>query len=296
VPYWKTEWIFRFSAGAYHQPPFYKEVRDLEGKVHPETKAQKSYHLVAGSDYYFKMWGRPFKWTNEIYYKYMTDIIPYEIQNVQIRYYGENLAKAYAVGFDSRINGEFVKGVESWFTFSLMKTMEDIQNDYYYTYINSDGEEIIPGYTFNNIPVDSIYHEPGYIPRWTDQRVGFSIYFQDYIPKKPDFQFHINMIFNSSLPFGPPDHERYKDTLRMPPYRRVDIGVSKEFSVNYKEKKPFQPFRHFKKILISLEVFNLLQTRNTINYLWVKDVFNRSYAVPNYLTSRRINFKIIIEI
>jgi hypothetical protein len=296
-PNWKKDFLFRFSSGFYYQPPFYRELRNFNGTLNKNIKAQQSIHFVLGSDRNFKAWNRPFKWTTELYYKILNNVIPYELDNVRIRYYAKNNAKAYATGIDFKINGEFVKGVDSWASLSVMQTKEDVLDDYYVDYYNSDGEKIIPGYSINNIATDSVITKPGYIPRPTDQRVNFSLFFQDYVPMVPSLKMYLTLYFGSSLPFGPPSYERYKDTLRMPPYRRVDLGFSYDLLKEGKQWKEGSknPFRKFKSIWASIEVFNLLQINNTISYLWVKDVTNRTYAVPNYLTSRQLNLKLHFE-
>jgi hypothetical protein len=286
---------FRFSTGFYYQPPFYRELRDLGGVLNPELKAQKSIHFVAGSDVFFQMWNRDFKFTGEAYYKHLTNVIPYEIDNVRIRYYANNNAKAYAAGLDFKIHGEFIKDIDSWATFSLLQTKEDILDDFYYDYFNADGEKIIPGFTFNNEVVDSVLYEPGYIPRPTDQFVSFGLYFQDEMPKWNSYKVHLNLLFGSKLPFGPPSNERYKDTLRTPPYRRVDIGFSKDLIVDQEKNETRKVFKHFNELVLSVEVFNLLGIDNTISYTWIKDVSNRLYAIPNFLTARRINVKLIAK-
>ncbi|MCF8276689.1 MAG: TonB-dependent receptor [Flavobacteriales bacterium] len=295
-PQWiNTDMIFRASGGMYYQPPFYRELRDLNGTLNKNVRAQQSYHAVIGMDYNFKAWNRPFKLVAEVYYKYLNDLVPYEIDNVRIRYYAQNNARGYATGIDLKLNGEFVQGIESWASMSVMTVQEDIIDDYYYDYYNSDGQKI--GYGIeNSIPTDSVRVEPGYIPRPTDQRVNFSLYFQDYVPKLPSLKMHLNLVFGSGMPFGPPDYTRYKDTLRIPPYRRVDIGFS--YMLLGEKKKfvgPKNPLKHFKSIWISLEVFNLLGTNNTLSYLWISDITNRQYAVPNYLTTRRVNAKIVMK-
>jgi len=178
---------------------------------------------------------------------------------------------------------------------SVMKTEEDLVDDYYVEYLNSDNEVIISGYTANSVVTDSNIVEPGNIPRPTDQRVNFALYFQDYIPKLPSLKMHIALYYATGLPFGPSDnHERYKATFRIPPYRRVDLGFSYLLKDAKKQHKG-KLIKGFKNIWISAEVFNLLQINNVISYLWVKDVSNRSYAVPNYLTSRQINVKLHFE-
>lgn len=291
-PNWDRDFLFRLSGGYYYQAPFYRELRNFEGELNENIKSQKSIQLVGAVDYNFKAWDRPFKWTTEVYYKHMTNVIPYEIDNVRIRYYAENNANAYATGLDMKVNGEFVKGVESWATIGFMKTEEDILDDYYVDYFNSDGEKIIAGYTFNSVPVDSVRHEPGYIPRPTDHRFNFSLFFQDYLPKNPTLKANLTFHYATGLPFGPPSNERYKDTLRIPAYLRVDIGFSKMLKSEKRVLSEKNPFRHFKSIWLSAEVFNLLQRNNTISYLWVTDVSNQQYAVPNYLTSRQLNIRL----
>lgn len=295
-PKWKkADMIFRASGGMYYQPPFYRELRDMDGTLNTNVRAQQSYHAVIGTDWNFKAWRRPFKLVAEVYYKYLNDLVTYEIDNVRIRYYAKNNSRGYATGLDLKVNGEFVKGVESWASMSVMTVQEDIIDDFYYDYYNSDGEIIT--YTIeNSVPTDSVKREPGYIPRPSDQRVNFSLYFQDYVPKLPSLKMHLNLVFGSGMPFGPPDNTRYRDTLRIPPYRRVDIGFS--YMLLGEKKKyvgPKNPLKHFKSIWISLEVFNLLGTNNTLSYLWISDITNRQYAVPNYLTSRRINAKIVMK-
>ena len=294
-PNWKKDYLFRFAAGVYYQPPFYREMRDFDGNINKEIKSQQSYQAVLGSDHNFEAWERPFKFTTDLYYKYIKNVIPYEIDNVRIRYFATNNANAYATGIDMKINGEFVKGVESWFSMSVMKTQEDLVDDAYTEYINSDGEVIVSGYTANSVVVDSNVIKPGYLPRPTDQRVNFALYFQDYIPKLPSLKMHIALYYGTGLPFGPPSsHERYKATLRIPPYRRVDIGFSYLLKSDKKDTKS-KIIGGFKNIWVSAEVFNLLQINNVISYLWVEDISGRNYAVPNYLTSRQLNLKFHFE-
>ncbi|NTV84284.1 MAG: TonB-dependent receptor, partial [Bacteroidales bacterium] len=175
-PLWERDVVFRFATGYYYQPPFYKELRDLEGNLNPDIRAQKSIHFVAGTDINFLAWGRPFKFTTEVYYKYLDDLIPYIVDNVRIRYLAENIAHGYATGIDFKINGEFIKNTESWMSLSFLKTMQDIEDDYYYDYYNESGERIIKGYTLDQTPVDSVRHEPGFIPRPSDQRVSFAVF------------------------------------------------------------------------------------------------------------------------
>ena len=290
-PNWKADWNFKASWGYYYQPPFYREMRDFIGNVNTNLKAQQSIHYVLSGDLNFKIWNRPFKFITAAYFKQFDNLVPYEIDNVRIRYYGTNNSKGFATGMDFRLNGEFVKGIESWVNMSVMTIQEDLKNDFYYTYRDSLGNPWYKGYS--NLPVnDSTLNQPGYIPRPTDQRVTFNLFFQDYLPKIPSCKMHLNLIYGTGLPFGPPSRERYKDTLRMPDYRRVDIGFSYQLLKEERTKKETGFFRYIKSGWISLEVLNLLAVNNTVSYTWIKDVTNRQYAIPNYLTNRQLNLKI----
>lgn len=289
-PLWEKDVLFRFSAGYYHQPPFYRELRDLEGNINYDLKAQTSIHFVAAGDYNFIAWGRPFKFVTEVYYKHLENLVPYEIDNVRIRYHATNNARGFARGIDFKINGEFVYGIDSWASLSIMRTMEDIKDDFYYRYFNAEGIEIRAGMTSEI--ADSLRVEPGYIPRPTDQRVNFSLFFQDFLPRNPSYKMHLNLLFGSGLTFGPPNSPKYKHTLRIPPYRRVDIGFSKEIIGPETRMRDGHPLQYFKSLWLSLEVFNLLQVSNTVSYIWISDVSNRQYAIPNYLTPRQINLKL----
>jgi len=278
-PNWEHDFLFRFSTGFYYQSPFYKELRDLNGQINYNIEAQKSIQFVLGTDYAFNAWGRPFKFIAELYYKNFTKLIPYQIDNVRIRYLAKNDAKGYATGIDFKVNGEFVPGVESWASLSIMKTMENLSDDFYY---RQDDTSLIRV-------------EPGYIPRPTDQLVNFGLFFQDYLPRNPSYKMQLSLLFGSGLPFGPPKSERYQATYRMPAYRRVDIGFSKLLKSEEHNLPKGNPFQYFKSIWIVLEVFNLLDINNTISYQWVSDIRNHQYAVPNYLSSRRLNLKIIAK-
>ena len=182
-PNWKRDILFKASWGYYYQPPFYREMRGFDGLLNPTIKAQQSIHYLLSADYNFRAWNRPFKFIVAGYYKEMKDLIPYEIDNTRIRYFAKNNSVGYAGGVDFRINGEFIKGVESWATMGILSTKENILDDRKVTYFNSDGDTIVNGYTFNTKAVDSTVTHPGYIPRPTDQRVTFGLFFQDYIPK-----------------------------------------------------------------------------------------------------------------
>ncbi len=273
-PVWAPSWAFRASAGYFHQPPFYRELRDLTGQLNQNIKAQESIHFVLGSEYNFQAWGRPFKYTAEAYYKQLNNLIPYELDNVRIRYYADNIASGYATGLDMKVHGEFVPGVESWASISLLKTEEKIEDSFY---TDADG---------NLIPA-------GYIPRPTDQRFNFSMFFQDFLPRNPSYKVQLGFIFGTGMPFGPPTFERHKDTLRMPSYKRVDIGFSKQLISSESQFGENSLWGNFESLWLTAEVFNLLEINNTISYLWIKDVENRMYAVPNFLTSRLINIKLV---
>jgi hypothetical protein len=303
---------FRFASGLYYQPPLYRTMRGILGDLNESVVSQKSWHNVIGADVYFNMWGRPFKLVSEAYYKYMWDVVPYEIDNVRIRYYGENSAVAYAYGIDAKIHGEFIPGVESFFRIGFLRTEEDISNDNYFLYLNSDGDTILPGFTFNSTPVDSIEQVPGYIPRPSDQLMTFSLYFQDQMPGVPNFKVSTNLIIGTPLPYGPPTYERYKDVLRSNSYLRVDLGFMYDFIGpdnpygSKKRKKKVETefgeierkkgfFSNFEQITLSLDAFNLLGIKNIISYQWLQDIAGRYYAIPNHLTGRRVNLRLIVK-
>lgn len=293
IPNWKRKTIFRVAGGVYYQQPFYREYRDMYGNVNDHIKAQRSLHAIVGMDYVFKMWKRPFKFTAEAYYKYLDRLIPYEVDNIRVRYYAENNAKGYATGLDMKLNGEFVKGVESWANLSIMGTKEDILNDFYYQKYDINGNKITPG--SNAVATDSSIVFPGFIPRPTDQRVTFSIFFQDNIPKLPDFKVNVTLVLGTGMPYGPPNYNRYQDTLRMPFYRRVDIGFAYQIlRANRKiKKKTF--LNYVRSMFVGVDVFNLLGINNTVSYLWVRDTGSKVYAIPTYLTPRLINARLVID-
>ncbi|MDO9254844.1 MAG: TonB-dependent receptor [Bacteroidales bacterium] len=294
-PNWEKDMMLRFSAGYYYQPPFYRELRNLQGKINPNLRAQKSIQFVAGNDFNFHSWGRPFKFVTEVYYKYLTELVPYQVDNVRIQYLGINGSKGYAYGIDMKVNGNFVKGVESWASLSYMKTAEDLYNDYYVESYNAAGEVIHNGFTEDITAVSSDTIYPGYIPRPTDQRITFGLFFQDFLPMNPTFKMNIGLYFGTGLPTGAPNTPLYTHTYRLPPYRRVDIGLSKQIigGEALQPKKGF--FGGFKSLWITAEILNLLQVNNTVSYTWVRDVNNNMYGVPNYLTPRQINIKIGAE-
>lgn len=262
-PNWNKDMFFRLSGGLYHQPPFYRELRDADGVVQPNVKAQQSIHIVLSNDYSFKMWNRPFKLVSELYYKALSDVNTYTLDNVRIRYTASNNAKAYAQGLDLRLNGEFVPGTESWISFGYLKTEENTDNK-------------------------------GYIARPTDQRLKFGLLFQDFMPNIPSVKLYLNLVYNTGLPGGSPSYANpylYQNRLR--DYRRVDVGFSKVFFEKTSDKSNGNWFRNFKELAIGLEIFNLFDNQNAITNTWVRDVYSKNqYAIPNYMTTRVFNVKL----
>lgn len=280
-PKWQSDVVFKLAGGLYQQPPFYREMRDLNGNVNQALKAQKSYHVLLGTDLNFESWNRPFKLTTEVYYKGLWDIVPYEYDNVRIRYFGKNNAVGRVYGGEVRLYGDIVKDATSWISIGIMKAEEDITDDLI-VYKGVSG-------------ADSATEEPGYVPRPADQRFMLGMYFEDYLPRNENFKMHLNLIYTTGLPFGPPDQKRYGDTLRLPQYIRVDIGFSALLldGSKHTEKKVWGSF---KKIWFSLEAFNLLGIQNTLSYTWIQDQSTQlTFAVPNRLTSRLINAKLIVD-
>lgn len=294
-PNWKKhDILFRLSSGLYYQPPFYKEMLQANGSLLTSTKDQESIHFVAGMDWNFKAWNAPFKWITEAYYKDLVSVEPYEINNVSVNYFPGQTAKGYIQGLDMKINGDFVKGLESWFSVSVMQANYQVNNAYYYNYYNSYGQQIVPGITANTTVADSIRHGVGVLPMPTDERVTVGVFFQDYLPRFPNLKVNLNILFGTGLPFGPPANNIYGDTLRTPFYKRVDLGVS--YLVLGKRGQTKTGLRRFKSLWIGLEVFNLLQVNNVISYNWIQDVNGREYAIPNYLTAREVNVKVMVEL
>ena len=265
-PDWEANFVFHLSGGIYYQPAFYKELKDREGIIYPNTKAQRSTQVLFGADYIFRAWDRPFKFTSEMYFKLMTNLIPYKIDNVRIRYLANQTANGYATGLDMKVNGEFVSGIESWASLSIMNTEEDILNDGH-----------------------------GYLARPTDQRLSFSVFFQDYFPGNPTLKMHLTAFYGSRLPTGPPNSERYMDVFRIPPYRRIDLGMSKVLIDPSHKTYRYKAFNSIKDLWLDLEVFNLLGINNTISYLWVANNSGDMFGVPNYLTKRKLNLKLTIK-
>lgn len=270
LPAWEKDFSFRLSGGLYYQAPFYKELRDTvtanglsEVVLNQSIKAQASWQLVLGMDYHFVAWDRPFKLTAEAYYKDLTNIIPYTVDNVRIRYYGKNMAYGHTAGLDFKLFGEFVPGTDSWISFSLM-----------------DSKETIDNYT---------------VSRPNEQRYNVSLYFRDYLPRNPSYSMSLKLVWADGLSFGPPSMDRSYATLRIPAYRRVDIGFSRILSPKRDAFMQKGFLRHFENIWLGLDCFNLFGINNTNSYYWISDVSGQEWAIPNYLTGRQINVSLSFD-
>ena len=266
-PDWDKDMVFRLSGGLYHQPPFYRELRDVNGAVQPNVKAQSSVHLVLSHDYSFKLWNRPFKMVSEAYYKSLSDVNAYTIENVRIRYAANNDAKAYAQGFDTRLNGEFVPGTESWFSFGYLKTEENL-------------------------------NDRGYISRPTDQRLKFGILFQDFMPRIPSVKIYLNLVYNTGLPGGSPSYaDPYVYQARLKDYRRADVGFSYVLTEKNAQRPEGHWLKNFEDLSLGFEIFNMFNNQNAITNTWVRDAYTKNqYGIPNYLTTRTFNLKLSVKL
>ncbi|MGZ3849386.1 MAG: TonB-dependent receptor [Flavisolibacter sp.] len=283
-PSGKKDLVLRAAAGIYDQPPFYRELRRYDGTVNTGLKAQRSSQFVLGADYNFVGFDRPLRLTTEAYFKYITHLVPYDIDNVRLRYFGENNGRAYAAGLEMRLFGELVKDAESWVSLGLMRTRENLDNDYY------------TNYTLDSLnkPVDSIKVEGGWLRRPTDRLITFGMFFQDYLATNKNFKVYLNTLYGSNLPYNIPGSIKYRNALRIDPYLRVDIGFSALLlDAEKNNRRSHSPFRSFQNIWASLEIFNLIDRPNTISYLLIKDFQNNIFTVPNRLTPRLVNFKIV---
>lgn len=260
------ELVFRLSGGLYNQTPFYREIRNRDGSLFKDAEVQKSYQIILGSDFKFHAWGRPFILTSEAYYKYLKHIIPYDVDNVRICYYADQKAKGYAAGLDFKINGEFVKGIDSWASLSFMRNREIIEGD-----------------------------TAGWHNRPSNQLVSFSLFFQDYIPFAPTWRVNMTLCFGTGMPVNDHEADIYRPFKNYPPYRRVDIGFVKELINEGSSFRKGNPLNYVRNMCVSLEVFNLLNISNTISYTWVKDVYGTSWGINSYLTPRYINLKLVTE-
>lgn len=267
--------IFRFSAGVYYQDPDYKTIKNLDGTLNTLQKPQRSYNLTAGYDYAFNALGTRLKFSSELYFKYADRMIPYYIDNLKLRYFSNSTARGSAYGADFNLGGEFVKDLVSYFRLSLLKANQEILHD---------GSTTIP-----------ISKYSGMLKRPTDQRVNFSMFFQDKLLTSPSYKVHLTLMYGSRLPVGAPNFYQYSDNFRIPAYKRVDIGFSKDFLDETKSHRSVFLNQRFSSFIAYFEIFNLLNNNNTTSYLWVKDVNGSQYAIPNYLTGRQFNFKLIAK-
>ena len=261
----------RFATGVYYQAPFYKELRDTSivngiatALLNKDIKSQKSVHFVLGGDYTFRMFNRPFKFTTEAYYKSLSNLIPYTVDNVRVVYYGRNMSKGYAAGIDFKLFGEFVPGTDSWITFSLMKTEEKL----------------------NGV----------WIPRPTDQRYNLSLHFTDYFPGSDRWRLILKAAMADGLPFGPSHSQREKHVFRAPAYKRVDMGLSYCLFNNEDYLMSYPRLKWIKNAWLGLDALNLLGINNVNSYYWITDITNTRYAVPNYLTGRQFSIRLSVEL
>ena len=299
LPHWKSDFSFRFATGVYYQAPFYKEIRDtvtdalgnVRIKLNNNIHAQRSMHFVLGGDYYFRAWGRPFKFTTEAYAKLADRVISYSVDNVRVIYSGKNDANAYTAGVDFKLYGELVPGADSWINLSLMNAKQDIIGDSYisHTY-DSNG---------NVLSTSTVY--PGYVSSPSEQRYTFSMLFQDYLPNNPKYKMQLKFIWSDGLPIAAPFNSKNSTAFRAlgnraPAYRRVDIGASRVL-VNGTDKVLNKAWlKHVKSIWLNVEVFNLLDFKNVNSYYWVTDINSTQWAVPNYLTGRQLNLKLMVDL
>ena len=271
IPSANENLVLRFSTGLYYQTPFYKEMRDtttLGGNtiayLKTDIKSQRSIHFLLAGEYKFRVSDRPFKFTAEAYYKALSNLIPYNVDNVRVVYYGGNIAKGYAAGLDLKLYGEFVPGTDSWVSVGIMKTAEQINGG-------------------------------NWVPRPTDQRLNFSLFFSDYFPNTDRWKITVRGHYASGLPFGPPHTGREQQVFRMSSYKRVDIGLSYRL-LNNEDRHLRSPFAGtFKNIWVGIDAFNALGINNVNSYYWITDITNNQYAVPNYLTGRQINARLLFE-
>lgn len=268
-PDWNKDMLFRVSGGIYNQPPLYRELRDSLGQVRPNVKAQKSFHAVVGHDWSLQLWGRPFRLVSEAYYKGLTDVNPYTLENVRIRYRATNNAVARAYGFDTRLNGEFVPGTESWISIGLLKTEENIDNR-------------------------------GYIPRPTDQRLKVAFLFEDYAPQIPSLRLYLNMVYQTGLPGGSPsfaDPFIFAELPRLPAFFRADAGFSYVFTDSKKRYNEGHWLHPFKEFSTGFEIYNIFDRLNTITNTFVRDASSQQqFAIPNFLTPRVFNVRLSMKL
>lgn len=286
LPHWDKDFSFRLATGVYYQSPFYKELRDTVSDalgnvtvhLNPNLKAQRSLHLVLGGDHYFRWLGRPFKFTTEAYLKLADRVTTYSVDNVRIRYSGQNDAKAYTAGVDFKLFGELVPGTDSWINFSLMRSREDVLNDFY---TDKEGNKVYPGW----------------ISRPNEARYSLSMLLSDYLPNNPKYKLYLKTIFSDGLPVGPPRSPRYMaDRFRLRDYKRVDIGASRVIVNGSDRIMNKRWMKNIASIWLNLEVFNLFDFKNENSIYWVSDIYGYQHGSPNYLTGRQFNLKLMVDI
>ena len=287
----KRELVYRLSGGVYNQTPFYREIRNIDGSLYKDARAQQSYQIVAGNDMKFRAWGRPFILTTEAYFKWFSHVVPYDIDNVRIRYYADQSARAYATGLDLKVNGEFVKGIDSWASLSIMNTQEDIRGDYYL--VDAEGKRLSFYHHTDEQVADTV--QLGWHSRPSNQLLNFSLFFQDYIPNAPTWRVNMTLNFGTRLPYNDGNSDFYSPTGRYPAYRRVDIGFSKQLITEASSFSKDNPLHYVKNMFVSVDVFNLFDIPNVISFNWVKYIDNIYYGAPNYLTPRYVNVKLVME-
>ena len=279
----KRDIIYRAAVGIYDQPPFFREMLRPDGTLNKDLKAQRSWQVVAGFERNFRLGDRPFRWTTEAYYKQMSRIDPYDINNVHIQYFGNNKAQAYAAGLEFRLFGELVKDAESWVSMGFMQTREKIDTSFYTYTLDAQHQ-----------PVDSALTKAGWVRRPSDRLFTFGMFMQDYLATNKNLKVFLNFLYGSDLPFNIPGSLRYRNALTIPPYIRIDLGFSALLLDSEKSnRRSHSPFRNFENIWATLEVFNLIDRSNTISYMLIKDFSNTTYAMPNRLTPRMLNLKLV---
>ncbi len=231
--------------------------------------------------------------TTETYYKHLWNVVPYDVDNVRIRYFGENLSKAYAAGLEMRLHGELVPDAESWISLGIMQSREDLANDHYYRYKNASGE-FINANSQDQTVADSVRYEVGWVRRPNDRRIFMGLFFQDYLSTNRNIQVFLNLLYGSNLPYNIPGSVRYRNAAVIEPYIRCDMGFS---AILWDEKtstaRSLSPLRSFSQVRLSLELFNVVDRANTISYLFIKDFSNTTYLLPNRLTPRLVNLKLM---
>ncbi|MCE1198553.1 MAG: TonB-dependent receptor [Marinilabiliales bacterium] len=273
-PAWQNPWLFRAAWGIYSQMPFYKELKTSEGSLIPDVRAQQSIHYTLGTDHPFHWDKRPFNISFDLWYKQLTHLIPYQLTNLNLQYYPELHSSGYARGIGMMLTGELMPGATSWASLTWMKTEERIEPP--------------AGEVSMEVPA-------GYLPRPSDQRINFSFFFQDYLPGNPNFRLNLTLLFGSGVPFGPPGKNGWMESFRMPAYKRVDAGLSAKVTSGQNKGSTLAGRIRSHDSWITLEIFNLFDLNNTISYDWVSDFENRSHAIPNYLTGRRLNVRFSVS-